>query len=183
VGLAALHERLKLVDPLAASTIHPNDARRIVRALEVFRATGQPISHQQLEFEDPAPPEGLRVFVLRREREDQHRRIEQRVDAMIAEGLVDEVRALTSNGGRLGRSASQAVGYREVIEHLDGLFDLATTVERVRVRTRRFAKRQGTWFRSLAECRFLDVAADEPADAIAERIVALAQVEQQTFTP
>jgi tRNA dimethylallyltransferase len=174
VGLAALHERLRLVDPLAASAIHPNDARRIVRAIEVFRSTGQPISHQQLEFEDPAPPEGLRVFALRREREDQHRRIELRVDSMIAEGLVDEVRGLTTGGARLGRSASQAVGYREVIEHLDGQFDLPATIERIRVRTRRFAKRQGTWFRSLAECRFVDVAADDTPEAIAERVLELA---------
>ncbi|MGL4513540.1 MAG: tRNA (adenosine(37)-N6)-dimethylallyltransferase MiaA [Lacipirellulaceae bacterium] len=174
-GLAALHERLTMVDPVAASTIHPNDARRIVRALEVFRATGEPISHRQLEFEDPVRAECLRVFALRRERDDQHRRIESRVDAMVAEGLIDEVRALTSGGSRLGRSASQAVGYRETLEHLGGEHDLATTVERMRVRTRRFAKRQGTWFRSLAEVQFIDVAPDDAPEAIAERVLALAR--------
>ena len=170
VGPAALHQRLELVDPLAATQIHPNDARRIVRALEVYRSTGEPISHQQMEFEDPAPAEGLRVFVLRREREDQHKRIEQRVDEMIDQGLIDEVRALTDGGKQLGRSASQAVGYREVLEHLAGEHDLPTTIERVQARTRRFSKRQGTWFRSLQECRFVDVAADESADSIAARL-------------
>ncbi|MEO0531407.1 MAG: tRNA (adenosine(37)-N6)-dimethylallyltransferase MiaA, partial [Planctomycetota bacterium] len=170
VGVAALHERLTLVDPVAASNIHPNDARRIVRALEVFRTTGQPISHQQMEFDDSTPAEACRVFVLRREREDQHARIEDRVEAMMAEGLVDEVRSLTESGPGLGRSASQAVGYREVLEHLAGDYDLPRTVERIQARTRRFAKRQGTWFRSLRECRFVDVGPDDTAESIADRI-------------
>jgi tRNA dimethylallyltransferase len=174
-GAAALHDRLHLVDPVAASTIHPNDARRIVRALEVYRSTGEPISHQQLEFEDPAPSEGLRVFVLRREREDQLERIESRVEAMIAEGLIDEVRELTANGRELGRSANQAVGYREVLEHLAGEYDLPTTIERIQARTRRFAKRQGTWFRSLAECRFIDIATDDAPKTIAERVEQIGQ--------
>lgn len=172
VGPATLHERLAAVDPVAASVIHPNDARRIVRALEVFRATGQPISHQQMEFEDERPAEQCRVFVLRRDRADLHARIEARVEAMLAEGLIDEVRALDAHGRGLGRSASQAVGYREVLEHLAGDFDRAKTVERIQARTRRFAKRQATWFRGLSECQFVDVAADEPAESIAERMIA-----------
>ncbi|TWT95944.1 IPP transferase [Botrimarina colliarenosi] len=178
-GVAALHERLALVDPVAASNIHRNDARRIVRALEVFRTTGQPISHQQLEFEDARPASECHVFVLRRDRADQHARIEARVDEMMAEGLVNEVRGLTANGRTLGRSAAQAVGYREVLDYLshapqDGIageFDLPKTIERIQARTRRFAKRQATWFRSLSECRFIDVAADESASQIADRIV------------
>lgn len=172
LGVRALHERLTLVDPLAASTIHPNDARRVVRALEVFRSTGQPISHQQMEFDDARPAEDCRVLVLRRDRADQHARIERRVESMIAEGLVEEVRGLTADGQTLGRSASQAVGYREVLQHLAGEHDLPTTVDRVQARTRRFAKRQGTWFRSLSECRFVDVGPEEPAEAIAERVLA-----------
>lgn len=173
VGPNTLHERLALVDPVAASTIHANDARRIVRALEVFRSTGQPISHQQFEFEDAVPTNECRVFVLRRERADQHARIEARVEAMIEEGLIEEVTSLTSDGKQLGRSASQAVGYREVLQHLSGELDLATAIERIQIRTRRFAKRQGTWFRSLSECRFVDVAADDKASQLADRLVEL----------
>lgn len=175
VGVAALHERLKLVDPIAASNIHTNDARRIVRALEVFRSTGQPISHQQMEFDEARPAEACRVFALRREREDQHRRIEQRVEAMMAEGLVEEVRTLTADGPGLGRSAGQAVGYREVLEHLAGEHDLPKTVERIQARTRRFAKRQGTWYRSLSEVRFVDAEPDTTAEALAEQILSLAE--------
>ncbi|MEO1495770.1 MAG: tRNA (adenosine(37)-N6)-dimethylallyltransferase MiaA [Planctomycetota bacterium] len=171
LGSSALHERLKLVDPLAASAIHPNDARRIVRAMEVFRGAGEPISHQQMEFEEPVPADQCRVFTIRRERDDLHHRIERRVDAMMAQGLVDEVRGLTADGRTLGRSASQAVGYREVIEHLRGDYDADELVKRTQTRTRRFAKRQGTWFRSLSECRFIDVGPDESSNSVAERIL------------
>lgn len=170
VGPTVLHERLALVDPVAASNIHPNDARRIVRALEVFRSTGQPISHQQMEFEESTPADECRVFVLRREREDARKRIEQRVEAMMTEGLVEEVRTLISDGNALGRSAHQAVGYREVLEHLAGEHDLPKTIELIQARTRRFAKRQGTWFRNLSECRFIEVGIDDTAKEIAERI-------------
>ena len=177
VGSQALHDRLALVDPLAASQIHPNDARRIVRALEVFRSTGEPISHQQIEFEDPAIEANGKVFVLRRERSDQHARIEARVEQMIEQGLIAEVQALTTDGKRLGRSASQAVGYREVLEHLSDAYDLNETIERIRVRTRRLAKRQGTWFRSLEECQFVDLTPEEGPESIAERILEISQAQ------
>jgi tRNA dimethylallyltransferase len=173
VGQAALHERLKHVDPVAASAIHPHDTRRMIRALEVFRATGEPLSHQQLQFEDGRPAEECKVFVLRRERKEQHQRIEARVDAMIDAGLVDEVRGLIAEGKPLGRTASQAVGYREALAFLAGEINDDEMRTQMKVRTRRFAKRQGTWFRSLSECRFVDVAGEPDAEAIAEQIAAL----------
>lgn len=173
VGQEALHARLKQIDPVAATAIHPNDTRRLIRALEVYRATGEPISHQQMQFEEGRPAEECRVFVLRRRREELHRRIEGRVEAMIKAGLVDEVRQLTANGHGLGRTARQAVGYREALEYLAGQFDEREMIDRIKARTRRFAKRQGTWFRSLRECRFLDIAGEVDAEAVAERIVAV----------
>jgi tRNA dimethylallyltransferase len=169
-GSAALYERLEQVDPLAASAIHPNDTRRLIRALEVYRATGQPISHQQLEFDDGRPAEACHVFVLRRPREQQHERINARVDEMLVRGLVDEVRGLTLNGRRLSRTASQAVGYREVMDFLAGQCDEPTMTSRIKTRTRQFAKRQGVWFRSLSECRWVDVDGDANADSIANEI-------------
>jgi tRNA dimethylallyltransferase len=175
VGQAALHERLMQVDPVAAANIHPNDTRRLVRALEVFRATGEPISHQQMQFEDGRRADECRVFVLRRRREEQHRLIERRVEAMIEQGLVEEVRGLTAGGRELGRTARQAVGYREAIDHLAGLYDRQQMIEKIKARTRRFAKRQGTWFRSLSECRFVDVAGDVDAEAIADEIARAGQ--------
>ncbi len=155
VGLEALHRRLEQVDPVTAARLHPHDKRRIIRALEVYRQTGEPISHMQLQFDEGQPASQRRVFVLQWSRADLHRRIDERVSAMFAAGFVDEVRGLLDRYGSLGRTASQAVGYREVIEYLEGVTDLEETIRRVQARTRQFARRQETWFRSLSECRFV----------------------------
>lgn len=174
VGSEALHALLDQIDPVAASAIHPRDTRRLIRAIEVFRATGLPISHQQMEFDDGRRAEDCRVFVLRRPKEEQNARINERVEEMIERGLIAEVEGLTANGRQLGRTASQAVGYREVIEYLAGQRDRASMLERTKARTRQFAKRQGVWFRSLSECRFIDIAGNVDAAGLAEEIVSLA---------
>ena len=171
VGSESLHLRLEQLDPLAASQIHPRDARRLIRAIEVFRSTGQPISHQQLQFEQGTQAEDCRVFALRRPREEQHARINQRVEQMFERGLVGEVEQLLAEYTALGRTASQAVGYREVIEYLAG-GDYAAMITQIKTRTRRFAKRQGTWFRSLSECRFVDLTGECDAEVVAEQITA-----------
>ena len=170
-GIEALHERLRLVDPLAAARLHPHDKRRIIRALEVNRITGRPLSHSQTHFEEPARGEGNRVFALRWPRERLHRRIEARVEQMFANGLVAEAAALRSRYGTLGRTALQAVGYREAFEHLDGRLTVAEAVARVQVRTRQFARRQETWFRGLEECQPVELAGEEAPEAIAWRII------------
>jgi tRNA dimethylallyltransferase len=170
VGSEVLHARLEQIDPVAASTIHPRDKRRLIRAIEVYRATGQPISHQQLQFDDGREAEDCRVFVLRRPRPEQNSRIDERVEEMLERGLVDEVRRLTADGRQLGRTAGQAVGYHEVIEHLAGRIDWDSMMSRIKTRTRQFAKRQGVWFRSLSECRFIDIEGDVDAEVIAQEI-------------
>ena len=174
VGNEALHARLEQIDPVAASAIHFRDTRRLIRALEVYRATGQPISHQQMEFDESRRAEECRVFVLRRPKEEQNARINERVEEMVERGLIEEVERLTAGGRQLGRTASQAVGYREVIEFLAGERDRASMLDRIKTRTRQFAKRQGVWFRSLSECRFVDIEGEVDAKQLAEQIVALA---------
>jgi tRNA dimethylallyltransferase len=176
VGIETLHERLSQVDPVAAAHIHPHDTRRVIRALEVYRATGEPISHQQLQFDEARPAAECRVFVLRRSREELHARIEQRVESMIAAGLVQEVEHLQASGRPLGRTARQAVGYREALEFLAGQYGRDTMIERIKVRTRRFAKRQGTWFRSLSECRFVDIVGEADPGTTADRIVSEVEI-------
>ena len=168
-----LHERLQMVDPVAAHNIHPNDHRRIIRALEVFTTTGKPISHWQMEFDDPTPAQQCRVFAIRHPREILHQRIEQRVGAMFESGLIDEVRGLLEKHGELSHTAAQAVGYREVIEHLNGDHTEDETRELVLVRTRRFARHQETWFRNLTECRWVDLEVDFDPAAVASQIVKL----------
>jgi tRNA dimethylallyltransferase len=152
-GSEALHKRLELVDPLSAARLHPADKRRIIRALEVFRQTGQPLSHRQFQFDEGLPAEKCKVFVLSPARSALHARIDARVNAMFAAGFVDEVRSLLEKYGSLSRTAMQAVGYREVIEHCQRVRDLPDTIQLVKARTHQFARRQDTWFRSLSECR------------------------------
>lgn len=171
VGIEALHERLSQVDPLSAEKLHKNDIRRIIRALEVYKITGEPISHQQLQFEEGTPAEQCRVFALGWPRPALHERIDARVRWMFDAGLVDEARALLEQFGALGRTAAQAVGYREAIAHLAGRLTLGEAEARVRVRTHQFARRQETWYRSLSECRRIDVEGRvEPAELAAQLV-------------
>ncbi len=156
-GIEALHQRLELVDPVTASRLHPNDKHRIIRALEVHSTTGIPISHLQNEFETAHSPDDCKVFTLRHPREILHERIGVRVKQMFQAGLVDEVRGLLQRWGEPGRTAGQAVGYREVIEHLRHGVPLEETRQRTLFRTRQFARHQETWFRGLQECRMLDL--------------------------
>ncbi len=172
-GDAALHARLEQVDPVSAHRLHVNDRRRIIRALEVLRLTGKPISHWQLEFDYATPPEQCLVFTIRRPRAELHERIAARVDKMFELGLVDEVRQLLESGEELSHTAQQAVGYCEVLAYLAGAMDLPTTKERVLIRTRRFARHQETWFRGLRECRLVDLGPEESPEQTAERILEL----------
>ena len=180
-GVESLHQRLAQVDPLTAHRLHPHDKRRIIRALEVHKITGQPISHQQEQFDEGRPAEKCRVFVLGWPRPTLHSRIEQRVEAMFASGLVEEVQQLLEQYQSLSRTASQAVGYREVIEMLQEGTSLEATIERVTIRTRQFARRQETWFRSLSECRRVERAGvNDPMDIVNEMIALAKSVEPGT---
>ena len=172
VGAAALFERLQQVDPLTASRLHPNDIKRIIRALEVHKLTGRPISHHQLQFDESRPADQCRVFVLQWPRFALHQRIDARVDQFFENGFVDEVRQLRAQYGSLSRTARQAVGYSEVIKYVEGLHDLETTIKLVKTRTHRFAKHQETWFRSLSECRPVPVSVDWQPNLLATDIAA-----------
>jgi len=160
-----LHRRLAQVDPTAAAKLHANDTRRLVRALEVFEKTGTPISQWQQQFNRGRPAEQCRVFLLDWDRQTLYSRIDRRVEIMFDRGLVEEVANLLALDKPPSKTAAQAVGYREVIDHLHGGPDLKRTVELVQTHTRQFAKRQWTWFRSLSECRPVPIA--EPVDAAA----------------
>lgn len=155
-GHEHLIKRLELVDPLSAHKLHPNDTRRIIRALEVYRATGTPISHLQTQFDEGFPAEDYRVFCLRWPREILHQRIDRRVDQMFERGFVDEAKSLRQRFGQLSRTASQAVGYKEVFDLLDGKIDEQEVTQLVKNRTHQFARHQETWFRGLTEVRWIE---------------------------
>jgi tRNA dimethylallyltransferase len=171
-----LHERLAEVDPVSARRLHPNDTRRIIRALEVFEKTGKPISEFQTQFDSGQPADACRVFVLDWPRTELYMRIDKRVEQMFAEGLVAEVESLLARRDPLSRTARQAVGYREVIRYLESGCDLGETIEQVKTHSRQLAKRQCTWFRSLSECRFVTVHAQRGPDELAEAIAGAGQV-------
>lgn len=180
-GPAALHRRLAEVDPASAARLHPNDVRRVVRALEVWELTGRPLSNWQEQWPRPAgreeeQPTGGAPWAQRWEsdprgatrglssppspllwldlpRPELYARINRRVEEMFAVGLVEEVRGLRGLARPLSRAAVQALGYKEVFAHLDGRVALAETVALVQTRSRQFAKRQITWFRHLPGCR------------------------------
>jgi tRNA dimethylallyltransferase len=171
LGGQELHDRLAKIDPAAAARLHPHDVRRVIRAIEVFERTGRPITEHQKQFEIARAATEARVVVLDWPRSELYPRIDRRVVEMFKAGWVDEVRRIQSAGGGLGRTASQAVGYREIIDHIAGKADLPATIQLVKTRTRQFAKRQLTWFRSLSECRWLPMRVEEPPAETAQRIV------------
>jgi tRNA dimethylallyltransferase len=169
LGDAALHARLAAVDPAIARRLHPNDRRRVVRALEVAASTGRPLSAWQTEHATPAP-RGVAVFALERPRAELCARIDRRVVQMFDEGLVDEVRRLSAGSRPWSDVAAQGVGYKEVLDLLAGRASEAESIARVQLRTRQFAKRQATWFRGLTEVRAWPVVAEESAEATADRL-------------
>ncbi len=147
VPAADLHDRLVLVDPESAARIHRNDHRRLVRALEVHASTGVPLSIQQKEWADTVRGRpDARLVILDWPVEALNRRINARVKAMLESGLVEEVRGLQEDGG-LGTQAQEAVGYREILNHLAGRCSLADAEEQIKIRTRRYGKQQRTWLR------------------------------------
>jgi len=168
-GPLAVHDRLRAIDPESANRLHPNDLRRVIRALEVVETSGRTLSDLQVEHDQPAPP-SVAVFALERPRDVVRERIDRRVEQMFAQGLVEEVRGLIAEVPPIGPVAAQGVGYKEVIDLLDGRVDQATAIERTRARTRQFAKRQATWFRGLVEVKPFPLDPDEPIGATVDRL-------------
>lgn len=145
-----LYSRLQKVDSKAAEKIHPNDKKRIIRALEVFALTGKPISELQKEKEaEHRTPntEHRKLIGLNLPREILYERIDKRVDTMLQKGLIDEVKSLIAKGYDRSLPSLQALGYKEVIDHLDGKYDYDKMVNLLKQKTRNLARRQMTWFR------------------------------------
>ena len=172
-GSEWLHGQLRNVDPVTAARLHPNDMRRIIRAIEVFELTGNPISsgHQHGQR---LPEQAARLVVwLDPNREWLRKRIGDRVDDMMRQGWLEETRMLLLRTPKPGRTAGQALGYRELSGHLEGQTTLEAAVEQIRTATRQFAKRQYTWFRNLEECTAVTVAGHETPEELANRVLGL----------
>lgn len=184
-GLAPLYERLKEVDPGAAARIHPNDRKRIIRALEVFEISGKNISSQQGEWRGEGHVGDAGFFFsrnlgceivmigMRREKESLKRRIEERVERMCAGGALEEVRALLGAGIDPHATIWQSLGIKELRAYLEGRCSLVEAKEALKKNTRAFAKRQMTWFRRDPIIQWMDIQGEEGPDETAEKIMRL----------
>lgn len=168
-GPAALHAELKKVDPPAAKKIHANDGRRLVRALEVFYSTQTPMSEMQRKRSGLWDKYRVAVYGLERSRGDLYSRIDARVEAMFDAGLVDEIRSVEKL--KLSPTAARLIGIKEVLDYVRGNTDLQTAKETMKKNTRRFAKRQMTWFRKDKRINWIPVKAGDTAAIIAGHIL------------
>jgi len=155
-GPMVLHEMLRKVDPESAEKIHYNNVKRVIRALEVYEYTKKPISQHQKESRIEPPEFRYLVFILSMDREKLYDRINRRVDKMIENGLVDEVRRLLEKGYKPGSTALQGLGYKEIIRYLNSEIPFEEAVRILKRDTRHYAKRQITWFRAIKDAIWLE---------------------------
>jgi tRNA dimethylallyltransferase len=166
-----LHAQLAERDPVTAQRLHPNDMRRIIRAIEVYEVTGTPLSENQHHRPRPQAERPACVVWLHPPRRWLHERINKRIDVMMQEGWLEETRTLLESEPPPGRTARQALGYQELIQYLEGEISLNGAVAQIKISTRQFAKRQHTWFRNLEECIPLEMTGEESAAELAERVL------------
>ena len=172
-SLEDLHKKLAEIDPVASERIHSNDEKRIIRALEVYYLTGKPISSFQQQFDLPQAKGNWKIIGLRREKDEENRRINARVKKMLQLGLVDEVKSLLAEEKPLSLQARSAIGYAEIIDYLAGRETLEKAVEKIKINTRRFAKAQRTWFKTFKNVNWLDVSSDDDIEHILAKTIDL----------
>lgn len=168
-GLEQLYLRLAEVDPVIAERIGRRDCKRIIRALEVYKLTGKPISSLQKQFDVEKPLHNWTIIGLRREKSVENSRINQRVKKIIDAGLIDEVKGLLTEEKPLSQQAQCAIGYAEIIDYLNGKMSLEDATELIKKNTRRFAKNQRTWFKTFKNVNWLDIEADQSTEKIFSR--------------
>lgn len=169
--IESLVAELRIKDPEAAKQVDLKNPRRVLRAIEVIRLTGRPYSEQRIGWNnvDKAPQN---LFCISREVDVLNQRIHKRVDEMFNQGLVEETQTLIKKGLRNNRNACQALGYRQVLDLLDGKLDLENVVHQVKTKTRQFAKRQRSWFRNQMKCKFLEWPDEENVNSFSEQLLA-----------
>ena len=170
-GADFMHEKLKKIDIVSAQTIHKNNKKRIIRAIEYFLINNEPISsHNEVQREKKSPYD-YRFFVLNPPRDILYERINKRVDIMVENGLVDEVKKLREMGLSTANISMQGIGYKEIIEYLDGEVSLETAIENIKQNTRHMAKRQVTWFKREKDVIYVDPFSFESNDKIVDYMI------------
>ena len=168
-GIGKLYQELLKIDPDACRLIHPNDTKRIIRALEVYELTGKPISSFQTQWDRQSSHPWI-VIGLRRDKQEDSKRINARVKKMIDAGLVDEVKKLLAEDKPLSKQAACAIGYAEIIEYLNGKTTLDEAVELIKQNSRRLAKHQRTWFKTFKNVNWVDITEDETLEQILDEV-------------
>jgi tRNA dimethylallyltransferase len=180
-GRDGLYAELMRVDPETAARLHPNDESKVMRALEVYRLSGRPLSTVQAEHGFHESPFSALLIGLERRKETLYRRIEERIDWQLTHGMLEETRSLLDRGYGRELGSMKGLGYRQVGAYLANECDYAEMVRRFKRDTRRFAKRQMTWFRSEVGVVWLLIEDNEPCERTAERVIA--RIEQFMCTP
>lgn len=169
-GNDALLARLREIDPEAASEIPANNRKRVIRAIEYFTQTGQKISEHNKEQRERLSPYNYAYFVLNDDREVLYNRINKRVDIMVKNGLEDEVKELLNMGYKKGMTSMDGIGYKEMLDYYDGNCTLSDAIETIKQNSRRYAKRQLTWFRREKDVVWLDKTVYDTEDKILNEI-------------
>lgn len=170
-GADALYQKLCDIDPASAKIIHKNNKKRLIRAIEYYELTGEPISVHNERERNRTSPYAFLYYCLTNDRKVLYERIDKRGDVMIADGLYDEVRMLCDMGLTRDMVSMQGLGYKELLDHLNGEISLEEAIYRIKRDTRHFAKRQLTWFRREKDVRWIDKREYESEEAIADHIV------------
>lgn len=170
-GNQYIHDELRLVDPVSADRIHVNDTKRVTRALEVYNETGKPMAEYYKDFRKPNDEFDIVMIGLKMDREKLYERINKRVDIMLEQGLIEEVQSLLDKGYDENLTSMQAIGYKEVIDYLKGNVSLEETIESIKQGSRRYAKRQITWFRKEERVHWIDLDEIKDKDYLTEYII------------
>lgn len=167
-GNEVLHHRLQAIDPITANRLHPNDVKRVIRAIEIYELTGTTMAEYQKRAKQS--PYQLCLLGLTMGRDRLYERINQRVDIMMEKGLESEVRALLEQGYSKDLVSMQGIGYKEMVEYIEGRLPLTDAVELIKKNSRNFAKRQLTWFRSMKDIHWVDAEEQKNGQEFVEKI-------------
>jgi tRNA dimethylallyltransferase len=170
LGNEALFARLRDMDPKAAERIHPNNVKRVVRAMEAVHFNGQGLADFASVNQTTKDYDAI-LIGLTRDRNELYQRIEERVDQLLAEGLLEEINTLKEMGFTSADIAMKGIGYKELLDYLDGIYDLTTAIDLVKKNTRHYAKRQMTWFKRYKEMQWFNLSEDKNEEQSMEKIM------------
>ena len=170
-GSMYLFNKLKEIDPISAERLHHEDHKRVIRALEVYEKTGTTISRLQKKFLSQKDPIDYIIFIINRNKEDLCKLIDERVEDMFNSGFIEEVKALNDNIAGLSKQAEQALGYKEILNFLNNRTSLTKAKDLIKQKTKRFAKKQRTWFRSFRSTVWIDYTSNDNSKTVGEKIL------------